>query len=158
MPIRAVAVDTSQLDPVLDFLRLLWSIEHGLQRLSKRMNAELGVTGPQRLVLRVVGQFPGISAGELAHVLRLHPSTITGILQRLVDRGLLERTRHPHDSRRARLHLKRQAKAFTQTSSGPVEQVVKRVLKQTGASSAEAARNLLSALAEQLDGDSNDAL
>jgi len=152
MPIRAASVDTSQLDPVLDFLRLLWSIEHGLQRLSKRMNAELGVTGPQRLVLRVVGQFPGISAGELAHVLRLHPSTITGILQRLVDRGLLERTRHPHDSRRARLHLKRQAKAFTQTSSGTVEQAVKRVLKQTGASSAEAARSVLSALAEQLDG------
>ena len=44
------------LDPVLDFMRLLWSIEHGLQRLSKRMEAELGITGPQRLVLRVVGQ------------------------------------------------------------------------------------------------------
>jgi MarR family transcriptional regulator, organic hydroperoxide resistance regulator len=153
MPMRVTSVDTSKLDPVLDFLRLLWSIEHGLQRLSKRMNAELGVTGPQRLVLRVVGRFPGISAGELAHVLRLHPSTITGILQRLVDRGLLERTRHPHDSRRARLHLKRQAHAFTQTSSGTVEQAVKRALKRTGASSAEAARSLLTALAEQLDGD-----
>jgi DNA-binding MarR family transcriptional regulator len=150
---RAPSVDTSQLDPVLDFLRLLWSIEHGLQRISKRMNAELGVTGPQRLVLRMVGQFPGISAGELAHVLRLHPSTITGILQRLVDRGLLERTRHPHDNRRARLHLKRQARAFTQTSTGTVEQAVIRALKRTGAASAEAARSLLTALAEQLDGD-----
>ena len=78
-----------RLDPVLDFLRLLWSIEHGLQRVSKRMEAELGITGPQRLVLRVVGRFPGLSAGELAHIVRLHPITITGILKRLVSRGWL---------------------------------------------------------------------
>jgi len=148
---REPSVDLSQLDPVLDFLRLLWSIEHGLQRLSKRMNSELGVTGPQRLVLRVVGQFPGISAGDLAHVLRLHPSTITGILQRLVTRGLLERTRDPRDSRRARLHLKRRARAFTHAPSGTVEQAVAQVLKRSGMSSSRAARKLLSQLAEQLD-------
>src|ERR1700726_1865441 len=85
------------LEPVLDFMRLLWSIEHGLQRMSKRMEADLGITGPQRLVLRIVGQFPGLSAGELAGIVRLHPSTITGILQRLVTSGLLERERDPAD-------------------------------------------------------------
>src|SRR5580692_8483834 len=86
------------LDGVLDFMRLLWSVEHGLQRMSKRMEAELGITGPQRLVLRVVGQFPGLSAGEVAHIVRLHPSTITGILQRLVAKGFLARQRDPGDS------------------------------------------------------------
>ena len=90
-------------------MRLLWSIEHGLQRMSKRMENEIGITGPQRLVLRVVGQFPGLSASELAHIVRLHPSTITGILQRLVARGLLERQRDPSDTRRARLRLKPKA-------------------------------------------------
>src|ERR1700688_4633292 len=94
------------LDPVLDFMRLLWSIEHGLQRMSKRMGADLGITGPQRLVLRLVGQFPGLSAGELAGIVRLHPSTITGILQRLVTKGFLERARDPGDNRRVRLRLK----------------------------------------------------
>src|ERR1041384_4165656 len=93
---RAVTADPPyQLDPILDFMRLLWSVEHGLQRLSKQMEAEIGITGPQRLVLRVVGQFPGLSAGELAHIVRLHPSTITGILQRLVAGGGLERARDP---------------------------------------------------------------
>src|SRR5437763_8985496 len=62
------------LDPVMDFMRLLWSIEHGLQRMSKRMENALGITGPQRLVLRVVGRFPDISARELAYLVRLHPS------------------------------------------------------------------------------------
>src|SRR5499425_1844570 len=101
------------LDPILDFMRLLWSIEHGLQRMSKRMENEIGITGPQRLVLRVVGQFPGLSASELAHIVRLHPSTITGILQRLVARGFLDRKRDPGDSRRARLRLNARALPYT---------------------------------------------
>lgn len=64
-------------------MRLLWSIEHGLQRASKRMEAALGVTGPQRLVLRVLDQSPEMTAQGLAQLLHLHPSTVTGILQRL---------------------------------------------------------------------------
>src|ERR1700733_7143915 len=83
-PHAAPAAADLDLDPVLDFMRLLWGIEHRLQSASKRMEASLGITGPQRLVLRVVSRFPGLSAGELARVVRLHPSTVTGILQRLV--------------------------------------------------------------------------
>lgn len=135
------------LDPVLDFMRLLWSIEHGLQRMSKRMEAELGITGPQRLVLRVVGRFPGLSAGDLAHIVRLHPSTITGILQRLVARGLLERERDPADSRRARLRLKPRAVAYTRTSPGTVEKAVRQALTRAGASNVRAARRVLTEVA-----------
>ena len=138
------------LDPVLDFMRLLWSIEHGLQRMSKRMEAELGVTGPQRLVLRVVGRFPGLSAGELAHIVRLHPSTITGILQRLVARGFLKRTRDPGDSRRARLHLNRRARVYTHTSRGTVEMAVTVVLRRVGPSNVRAARRVLWEIAREL--------
>ena len=78
-----------RLDPVLDFMRLLWTLEPGLQSASKRMESALGVTGPQRIVLRIVGRHPGVSAGQLAHIAQLHPSTITGIVQRLVRKGAL---------------------------------------------------------------------
>lgn len=151
MVTRTAAPGTEhQLEPVLDFMRLLWSVEHGLQRMSKRMESELGITGPQRLVLRVVGQFPGLSAGELAHIVRLHPSTITGILQRLVGRGFLERTRDPGDSRRIRLRLKRSAVSHTKSSSGTVEDVVTRALDHVGASNVRAARRVLTEVAKQL--------
>jgi MarR family transcriptional regulator, organic hydroperoxide resistance regulator len=146
------APSTYPLDPVLDFMRLLWSIEHGLQRMSKRMENELGITGPQRLVLRVVGQFPGLSAGELAHIVRLHPSTITGIVQRLVAGGFLERRRDPTDSRRAHLRLKRRALTYTRTSRGTVEQMVTQALRQAGARNVSAARKVLAHLAQQLEG------
>lgn len=138
------------LDPVLDFMRLLWSIEHGLQRLSKRMEAELGITGPQRLVLRVVGQRPNLSASELAHIVRLHPSTITGIVQRLVARGLLERTRDPIDTRRARLRLKPQARVHTRMSRGTVEKAVIEALENAGTVNVRAARKVLTEIAQRL--------
>ena len=150
--LRADTEPEYQLDPVLDFMRLLWSIEHGLQRMSKRMENEIGITGPQRLVLRVVGQFPGLSAGELAHIVRLHPSTITGILQRLVARGLLERHRDPSDTRRARLRLKPKASMHTRSSRGTVERAVTEALEQVGPNNVRAARKVLKELAQRLNG------
>jgi DNA-binding MarR family transcriptional regulator len=139
------------LDPALDFLRLLWAIEHSLQRTSKRMEASLGVTGPQRLVLRIVGRFPGLSAGDLAHIVQLHPSTITGILQRLVGRGLLVRERDPEDNRRVRLRLKARARTLTRASQGgTVERAVTRALGRTQAAHVRAAREVLSAVAVAL--------
>jgi DNA-binding MarR family transcriptional regulator len=63
-------------------MQLLGSVAHGLEKTSKRMAGDFGITGPQRLALRVVGLFPGVSAGELAAILRVHPSTLTGVLQR----------------------------------------------------------------------------
>jgi excinuclease UvrABC ATPase subunit len=82
----------SDLADVLQFMRLLWALVHQLQRRSKRMSIELGVTGPHRLVLRVVGLFPGASAGTLAQILHVHTSTLTGVLQRLARQRLLRRT------------------------------------------------------------------
>src|SRR6201995_2538103 len=94
---RSAAPSTWRLDPTLDFLRLLWSVEHHLQSTSKFMGARIGITGPQRLVLKVVALYPGISATEVAELLRLHPSTITGILQRLATKRLLLRAKDPID-------------------------------------------------------------
>src|SRR5258708_6713282 len=151
MPSPATTSDARyELEPVLDFMRLLWSIQHGLQRMSKRMEGELGITGPQRLVLRVVGRFPGLSAGELARIVRLHPSTITGILQRLVARGLLERRRDPSDSRRARLRLKPGAVAYTKSSPGTVEKAVTQALNRIGVANVRAARRVLAEIAQRL--------
>ena len=116
------------LDPILDFMRLLWSVEHGLQSTSKRMEASLGITGPQRLVLRIVSQRPGLSPGEVARIVHLHPSTITGILQRLVKKGLLRRERDSNDHRRIRLRSQAAAREFVAASTGTVESAVTRAL------------------------------
>ena len=64
----------------LNLLRLLWRVHHGLQSASKRMERDLGITGPQRLVVRLLGNSPGMTAGELASLLHLDPGTLSGIV------------------------------------------------------------------------------
>ena len=115
------------------------------------MDAQFGITGPQRLVLKVVSQFPGLSAGDVARVLHLHPSTITGILQRLVDKGLLVRDSDRHDTRRARLRPRARAAALARQSDGTVESAVARVLEQTSPTQVRHARAVLQAIAVALD-------
>src|SRR2546426_5470996 len=116
------------LGAVLDFLRLLWAVDHALQSASKRMESNFGMTGPQRLVMRIVGRFPGIAAGRVAEILHVHPSTLTGILKRLESRGLLQRRTDPRDARRALFMLTPKGRKLDTVRTGIVEQAVRRGL------------------------------
>jgi MarR family transcriptional regulator, organic hydroperoxide resistance regulator len=151
--VAPVYADAQALEPTLDFLRLLWRIEHGLQSKSKQMEAALGVTGPQRLVLRIVNQFPGLSAGELAHIIRLHPSTVTGVVQRLVVKGLLARVGDQTDRRRVQLRVRPDAKRFVRRSPASIESAVARVLARVPAAHVTQTRSVLTAIACALEGD-----
>lgn len=141
-----------QLGEVLEFMRLLWAVDHGLQSTSKRMESSLGITGPQRLVLRLVGRFPGITAGNLAQILHVHPSTLTGVLKRLEKRGLLERKSDPLDGRKALFALTEAGRALDIPSTGTVEAAVQRVLSRMSRTRILHTQDVLTALAEELGG------
>jgi DNA-binding MarR family transcriptional regulator len=132
-----------RLGGILDFMRLLWAVDHGLQAGSKRMQSTLGVTGPQRIALRIIGRFPGISAGELAAVLKIHPSTLTGILARLTSRRLVKRWPDPKDARRARLGLTAAGLALNDRRGGTVEAALARALVDVSESRMRAAEEVL---------------
>jgi DNA-binding MarR family transcriptional regulator len=142
--------EPAALPDVLQFMQLFWAVVHGLERLSKRMSGDIGVTGPQRLVLRVVGLRPGLSAGELAAVLHVHPSTLTGVLQRLVAQGLLERSDDPSDRRRAVLQLTRRGARVNAAREGTVEAAIARALEGTSGRDRLATRRVLERLAAHL--------
>jgi DNA-binding MarR family transcriptional regulator len=142
---------------VLDFMRLLWALDHALQRRSKQMQATLGVTGPQRLVVRLVGRFPGIAAGRLAALLHLHPSTLTGILVRLDQQGLIARRRDPRDRRRSLLALTARGRRVDVESRGTVEAAVHSVLAKTPRGRVQGAAGLLRELAAALQAQSRES-
>jgi DNA-binding MarR family transcriptional regulator len=137
-------------------MRLLWALDHDLQRTSKRMLRAFGVTGPQRLALRLIGQFAGISPGELAELLHVHPSTLTGVLARLLDQGLIIRDTSPQDARRSVLRLSRSGLRLDAVREGTVEAAVTRVLSRTPAADRQCVtrtlRQLSAALASAVDG------
>ena len=144
--------EDAPLGEVLDFMRLLWALDHALQSASKRMEAAYGITGPQRLVVRIVGRFPGIAAGRIAEILHVHPSTLTGILKRLEARGVLERRADPRDARRALLGLTNQGRKLDTLRTGVVEQAERRALLMDK-NQIRAAQEMLAALTLELGAD-----
>ncbi len=139
------------LGETLEFMRLLWSVDHALQRTSKRMDRSLGVTGPQRLVIRVVGSHPGLSAGDVARILRIHPSTLTGILKRLEQRKIIRRVADPADGRRAFLHLNGLGETLNAARAGTIEEAVERALARVPPARLAGARKVLEVLARELE-------
>lgn len=143
--------DMRDLGPVLDYMQALWALDHALQSASKRMEKSLGVTAPQRLVVRILGRFPGISAGEVSEILRLHPSTLTGILKRLQARRLVARKVDPNDARRALLGLTAAGRAVDRARTGTVEAAVRNALKRVPDGAARSSREVAIALVTELE-------
>jgi len=141
----------ADLGAALDFLRAMWALDHRLEQTSRLMQRELGITAPQRFVLRVVERMPGISAGELARLLHVHPSSLTGILARLEQRRLLRRGIDRSDARRAVLTLTAAGERLARHQARTVEAAVVRVLRSESRRDIATTRRTLTTLAEAMD-------
>ena len=147
---RPAADGPRALGEVLEFLQLLWDVSHELESISKRMRATVGVTGPQRLVLRLVAHYDRPSPGELARALRVHPSSLTGVLRRLERAGLIRRAPDPADGRRALVSLTVKGQRLNDRQEGTAESAVRRALKALGQGRTTAARAVLRKVAAEL--------
>lgn len=147
------------LEPALAFLRELWALDHALGSTSKRMHDRMGITGEQRMVLRFVGKFPRMTAGELASMLHVEKSTLSLALKRLEEKGLVARPRDKADARKSRVVLTREGRKFDRPTVGTVERAVERALRATKPREVEAIRLFLRGLVRLLarDGSERDA-
>jgi DNA-binding MarR family transcriptional regulator len=144
--------DPANFDRVLQFMQVMWAVDHQLQSVSKRMVTTLGLTVPQRMTLLLIGRNPHISAGELARMLHLHPGTISGIVRRLEEAMLVARAADAGDARRTKLILTRRGREVNRRRAGTFEDAVRKTLAETSASDVASAERVLRDLAERLRG------
>lgn len=137
-------------DPVLEFLRLMWAVDHELHRVSKAMIVRLGLTAPQRLAVRFVGRQPGLAPGHLAELLHLDPGTVSGIVNRLESSGLVSRVRSEGDTRRMHLTLTAKGRTLNRRRTGTVEAAVRRTLDKLSSADVAAVSRVLRQLAINL--------
>src|ERR1700744_46745 len=67
--------------------------------------SQFGITRAQWVVLVRLDRFEGLKQSELAEMLDLQPITLTRLLDRLCDNGLIERRPDPSNRRAKRLYL-----------------------------------------------------
>jgi MarR family transcriptional regulator, organic hydroperoxide resistance regulator len=135
----------------LQFMQRLWDLAHALDVRSKRMATTVGVTGPQRLVIRVIGQLQEPTASDIAATLMMHPSTLTGIVSRLADQGLISRTRDEEDRRRSRFKLTGQGVKVDRERRGTVEAAVRRALVRADTSTVASTVRMIGLLVAELE-------
>jgi MarR family transcriptional regulator, organic hydroperoxide resistance regulator len=135
---------------VLEFLRELWALDHAMQKRSKRMARELGVTGPLRLALLLISRFPGLPAGHLARLLHRHPSTVSGIVKQLAGRGLIARGGDGPDRRRAMLRITPLGLSLLSRPEPTLESAVHQALSQLTDRQIQAALRAIAVLAVSL--------
>ncbi len=66
---------------------------------SRELVDEHGLTGPQLAVMKAIARLETASVTAIARAVFLGRPTVTRVLTRLERRGLVERTRSPHDRR-----------------------------------------------------------
>src|SRR3954471_3376937 len=107
-----------------DSQRILDSIRRLVRMLrvsDRQAQAELGISGAQLFVLTELGRTPSLSLNDLAARTLTDQSSVSVVVTRLVDAGLITRDRDTRDARRLVLNLTRSGRALLQKAP-PVAQ------------------------------------
>jgi DNA-binding MarR family transcriptional regulator len=142
--------DDANLGEVFEFLRVLWATAHALETRSLAMQKEIGLSWPQRLVIRLIGRFPGVTPSRLAEILYLHPSTLSIQLKRLEERRLVERRVDPTDGRRAFLWLTKGGSGFDVDTPNTIEASVDALMHAVARADIARTKRVLETFAEHL--------
>ena len=114
------------------FRRAYWQAVRELDVVRLRHWERHRLTLPQLRVLYQVRRRPGITIAHLAPSLGVTISTTSGLVAKLVDRGLLARTTTPGDRRQVPLHLTDAGAALTGELSQPARAFLARVAERLG--------------------------
>lgn len=120
----AVQQDASE---VLNCLRRLFRAIHEYSKATQR---GVGLSSPQLWALRILAAEPGLSLRTLAQRMFAHPSTVSGVVDRLVERGAVAREVDGDDRRGVLLSLTPRGKRVVRTAPPPVQQGLVRALER----------------------------
>mgnify|MGYP003333851923 CR=1 FL=1 len=114
----------------LRILRALRRIIHSVDLYSKELAATNKITAPQLIcLLHVVNNGP-VSATAIGREVHLSPSTVVGILDRLEEKGLVERQRSREDRRIVRVTATREGVELSRKAPSPLQQTLANALAE----------------------------
>jgi len=111
--------------------RDLNGIRRAMRKPLEALEAAANMTLPQRTVMQVVVRERGISLKDLSRQVNLAHSTVSGIVDRLEKRGIVQRRPDPGDGRMARIYPTSAVDAFVRErmpalARGPLDTALRR--------------------------------
>lgn len=139
-----------------DLLSLAAQLCFALYSTSRSMTAayrpfldRMGITYPQYLALLALWERPGMTMRELGQRLRLDYGTVSPLIQRLQDHGLVESVRSAHDRRAVELRATAAGRGLQQQAQHMIETVLAEV--NWPLETVVALRDQINALGDRLD-------
>ncbi|WP_312222866.1 MarR family winged helix-turn-helix transcriptional regulator [Rhizobium rhizoryzae] len=114
------------LDQMLCFA--VYKAEQAFNRVYRAALEPLGLTYPQFLTMRLLWRSGSSSVGEISEQLGLDSGTITPLIKRLTNMGLVRKERRADDERRVDIHLT-QAGRELEAKSGEVLRCIGQALQ-----------------------------
>ncbi|HEX5339951.1 MAG TPA: MarR family transcriptional regulator [Gammaproteobacteria bacterium] len=136
-----------------EIVRALRRITRSMDISSRQLISARGLSIPQLLCLQHLREHGPLSSGALAQAMALSPPTITGILDRLELRGLLNRERRPEDKRRVLVALTPAGRTLANAAPSSMEKRLGHALTNLSRSERAAIRDALVQL-ERMTGES----
>jgi DNA-binding MarR family transcriptional regulator len=110
---------------VLKQFRLIYgSVRQHFQQIEETC----GVSGSQLWMLHELHEAPGIGVSDLAHRLSIHQTTCSQLVEKLVARGYVVKTRSELDQRRVGLATTKRAAKVLKNAPGPAEGLIPEAL------------------------------
>jgi MarR family transcriptional regulator, lower aerobic nicotinate degradation pathway regulator len=114
------------LDSIRRLVRLLRLADRAAQN-------ELGLSGAQLFVLQELGKTPSLSLNELAERTRTDQSSVSVVVTRLVEAGLVARDRDGRDARRLVLNLTKAGTAAIRKSAPAAQERILAIVEAMSA-------------------------
>jgi DNA-binding MarR family transcriptional regulator len=84
----------------------------------KQKLAPFGITPVQQLILTVLGEDEFLSPAEISEKIAMDSATLSGVLERMAEGGLIRREENPEDRRSIRVSLTAKAKKMQEDVAG----------------------------------------
>jgi DNA-binding MarR family transcriptional regulator len=106
---------------ISETVQSLRRIFKAIQDYSQEVSNSFGVTGPQLWALKIISEQPGITLGDLSRRMYLHPSTVTGVVDRLESKGCIVRDRDSIDRRVVKVNLTPAGQDLAAKAPNPIQ-------------------------------------
>jgi len=106
---------------ISEIMQSLRRIFKAIQVYSQEVSQKFGITGPQLWTLKALSANGSLPLGQLSKMMYLHPSTITGVVDRLEKKGYVVRDRVHEDRRVVMVQLTPNGRKVIRRAPSPIQ-------------------------------------
>jgi DNA-binding MarR family transcriptional regulator len=138
-------------DGTRDILDAVRRIVRTLHESSRASEKAFGLSGAQLFVLQKLAESPGLSLNALAAETHTHQSSVSTVVSRLVERGLVLRAASPEDGRRLELRVSAEGRRLVSRAPDAAQARLIQAIEQLPAGRRQTLARLLGELTEAMD-------